>query len=194
MPDYFPAFLDLRGRPCLVVGGGAIAERKVLTLLDCSARVRLVSPSVTSALQALAASGSVEHRAREFRRVDMRGCVLAVAATGVVQVDDAVAQEGQRQRVLVNVVDRPALCDFIYGAVLRRGELQVAVSTGGRAPALAREVRRWLARVLEEDYALLVEEVGRARAAARAAAATPADRLAAGEEVVMRALAAYSSR
>jgi precorrin-2 dehydrogenase/sirohydrochlorin ferrochelatase len=177
-----------------VVGGGAIAERKVLSLLECGARVRLVSPALTSALQALVASGSVEYRARGFRRADVRGCVLAVAATDVAQVDDAVAQACQRQRVLVNVVDRPALCDFIYGSVLRRGELQVAVSTGGRAPALAREVRRRLASVLEDDYATLVEQVGRARAAARAAAITPADRLAAGEEVVMRALAAYSSR
>jgi precorrin-2 dehydrogenase / sirohydrochlorin ferrochelatase len=194
VPDYFPAFLDLRGRRCLVVGGGAIAERKVLSLLECGARVRLVSPSLTSALRALVASGSVEHRARRFRRVDVCGCVLAVAATGAAHVDDAVAQACQRQRVLVNVVDRPARCDFIYGSVLRRGELQVAVSTGGRAPALAREVRRRLESALAEDYAMLVEQVGRARAAARSAAVTPAERLAAGEAVVRRALATHTWR
>lgn len=188
MPDYFPTFLDLRQRRCLVVGGGAIAERKVRSLLECGARVRLVSPVITPALRTLAESGAIEHRARGFRRADVRGCLLAVAAAGIPQVDHAVADECRRRRALVNVVDRPALCDFIYGSVLRRGELQVAVSTGGRAPALAREVRRRLESVVGDDYAALVEDVGRARRTARAAAATPAARLAAGEQVVMRAL------
>src|SRR6266404_5255404 len=130
MPDYFPAFLDLRGRRCLVVGGGAVADRKVHGLLQCGARV--------------------------------------------------------------NAVDRPARCDFIYGSVLRRGELQIAVSTGGRAPALAREIRRRLEPVVGAEYAALVERVGRARQAARATASTPEARLAAGERVVAVALASRS--
>src|SRR2546422_647833 len=91
MPDYFPAFLDLRGRRCLVVGGGAIAERKVHGLLECGARVGVVSPALVPALARLAASGRIEHRARAFRKVDARGCVLVIAATGVAAVDDAVA-------------------------------------------------------------------------------------------------------
>jgi precorrin-2 dehydrogenase len=190
VPDYFPTFLDLRNRRCLVVGGGLIAERKAQSLLSCGARVRLVSPVITPALRALAETGAIEHRARRFRRVDVGGCVLAVAATGIAEIDDAVVAECRRRRALVNVVDRPAVCDFIYGSVLRRGELQVAVSTGGRAPALAREVRRRLEGVVGEDYAALVEDAARARQAARAAAATPAARLAAGERVVMRVLEA----
>jgi len=188
MPDYFPAFLDLRGRRCLVVGGGAVADRKVHGLLQCGARVTVVSPALVPALSRLVAAGRIEHRARAFRKVDARGCVLVVSATGVAEVDDAVAQAARRHGALVNAVDRPARCDFIYGSVLRRGELQIAVSTGGRAPALAREIRRRLEPVVGAEYAALVESVGRARQAARATASTPRARLAAGERVVALAL------
>jgi precorrin-2 dehydrogenase/sirohydrochlorin ferrochelatase len=188
MPDYFPAFLDLRGRRCLVVGGGLIAERKVLGLLECGARVMVVSPALVPGLARLAASGRIEHRARVFRKIDARRSMLAIAATGVAAVDDAVAMAARQHGALVNAVDRPARCDFIYGSVLRRGELQIAVSTGGRAPALAREIRRRLESVVGEQYAALVEDVGRARRAARATARTPQLRLAAGERVVAAAL------
>ena len=91
MAAYYPAFLDLRGRRCLVVGGGTIAERKVTGLLEAGARVRVVSPTLTPALSALARTSAVEHRPRTFRRHDARGCALVVAATGLVMVDDVVA-------------------------------------------------------------------------------------------------------
>src|SRR5213083_3291749 len=188
MPDYFPAFLDLRGRRCLVVGGGAIAERKVHGLLECGARVGVVSPALVPALARLVASGRIEHRARAFRKVDARGCVLIIAATGVAAVDDAVAEAARRHGALVNAVDRPARCDFIFGSILRRGELQIAVSTGGRSPALAREIRRRLEPMFGPEYAELVEQVGRERAHARLRASTAVRRLAAGETVVARAL------
>jgi siroheme synthase-like protein len=188
VPDYFPAFLDLRGRRCLVAGGGPIAERKVEGLLECGARVIVVSPSLGSGLAHLAAIARIEHRARVFRKVDVRGCMLVIAATGVAAVDDAVAAMARRYGALVNAVDRPARCDFIYGSVLRRGQLQIAVSTGGRAPALAREIRRRLEPVIGAEYAALVDEVGRARRAARADASTPPARLLAGERVVETAL------
>jgi precorrin-2 dehydrogenase / sirohydrochlorin ferrochelatase len=188
MPDYFPAFLDLRGRRCLVVGGGEIGERKTHALLDCGARVTIVSPSVTTRLAALAASGRLVHRARPFRRSDPRGCALAVAATGDPRVDRVVAAATRRWRALVNVVDRPQHCDFIVPAVLRRGELQIAVSTGGRSPALAREIRRRLERLFGPEYAGLVRRVGAERRRARTAATTAAGRLEAGERVARLAL------
>jgi len=189
MPDYFPAFLDLRRRRCLVVGGGEIGERKTHALLDCGARVTIVSPSVTQRLAALAASGRLVHRARPFRRSDPRGCALAVAATGDPRVDRVVAAAARRWRTLVNVVDRPQHCDFIVPAVLRRGELQIAVSTGGRSPAIAREIRRRLERFFGPEYGELISRAGEARNRARATARTSAERIEAGERVARLVLA-----
>jgi precorrin-2 dehydrogenase / sirohydrochlorin ferrochelatase len=189
MPDYFPAFLDLRGRRCLVVGGGEIGERKTHALLDCGARVTIVSPSVTTRLAALAASGRLVHRARPFRRSDPRGCALAVAATGDPRVDRVVAAAARRWRALVNVVDRPQHCDFIVPAVLRRGELQIAVSTGGRSPAIAREIRRRLERFFGPEYGELISCAGEARNRARAKARTSVERIEAGERVARLVLA-----
>lgn len=188
MADYFPAFLDLRGRACLVVGGGSVAERKARALVECGARVTVVSPLVTTGLAALVAADRIVHRARRFRRSDLRGCALAIAATGDSIVDAAVESTGRRRRVLVNVVDRPEQCDFILPSVLRRGELQIAVSTGGRSPALAREIRRRLEGLFDPDSGDLVARVGEERRRARAAAATAEERLAAGERVVKLAL------
>lgn len=188
MPDYFAAFLDLRGRRCLVVGGGEIGERKARALLACGAQVTVVSPTATRGLAALALEGRIVERRRSFRRADLRGCALVVAATGDPAVDDVVAALARRARVLVNVVDRPESCDFILPSVLRRGELQIAVSTGGRSPALAREIRRRLEPLFGPEYAELVARTGQARRAARAAARTPAARLAAGRRVAAPAL------
>lgn len=189
MADYFPAFLDLRRRRCLVVGGGAIGERKARALLECGARVTVVSPTVTPGLAALAASGRLAHRARPFRRSDPRGSVLAVAATGDASIDRRVAAAARRWRALVNVVDRPQHCDFIVPAVLRRGELQIAVSTGGRSPAIAREIRRRLERFFGPEYGELIARAGEARRRAREEARTAAERIEAGERVARLVLA-----
>ena len=190
MVDYFPAFLDLRGRRCLVVGGGPIGERKTRDLLDCGARVIVVSPALTAGLAALAAAGLVAHRARRFRRGDVRGCAVVIAATGEASVDTAVASEARRRHALINVVDAPAHCDFIVPSVLRRGQLQIAVSTGGRSPALAREIRRRLEPMFGAAVGEVVEDAGRRRARGRAGAATPIARLDVGERIAADALLA----
>ena len=184
MPDYFAAFLDLRGRRCLVVGGGTVGERKVRDLLACGASVTVVSPALTPGLTVLARSAAVAWKPRRFLRTDVRRCRLVIAATGIASVDRVVAQEARRHRALINVVDRPAACDFIVPSVLRRGELQIAVSSGGRSPALAREIRRRLEPQFGPEYAELVERIGRQRARARAGALTPAARRQAGERIV----------
>lgn len=188
MSRYFPVCVDLGGRRCLVVGGGAVGTRKVLALLASGARVRLASPTATPTLQALAGQGRIEHRRRGFRAGDLAGVTLAIAATGVPRVDAAVAAAARRRGVLVNAVDRPALCDFILPSVLRRGALQVAVSTGGRSPALAREIRRRLEALFPPETADLVERAGRARRLALARAVTPAARARVAELVAARAL------
>jgi len=189
MSRYFPAFLDLRGRRCLVVGGGDVGTRKAETLAECGASVTVVSPSATVELAALVAAGRVVHRQRPFAARDLVGVVLAVAATGVDAVDRAVATLARRRRILINVVDRPKDCDFIVPSVLRRGALQIAVSTGGRSPALAREIRRELEALFPSDYGDFVERVGEARGRARAAATTVAARAAAAEASLSAALA-----
>ncbi len=189
MSPYFPAFLDLHGRRCLVVGGGSIGERKARTLLDCGARVTVVSPVITAGLTGLAQQRRIVHRPRPFEDRDVRGAALAIAATGVAAVDSAVAAAARRRHVLVNVVDRPAECDFILPSVLRRGGLQIAVSTGGRSPALAREIRKELEPLFAPDYGEFVDRVGRARTHARQAADTPRGRMEAAEQVVRTALA-----
>lgn len=194
MAVYYPAFLDVRGRRCLVVGGGVVAERKVMGLLDAGARVRVVSPTLTPALAALRGAGIVEHRARPFRQRDVRGCAVVIAATGLAAVDDAAAGAARRVHVLVNVVDRPSACDFILPSVLRRGDLQIAVSTGGQSPALAREIRQRLEAEIGDDYAELVARVGAARVRLRARRLAPAARMQAADRLAVAALAAHRRR
>jgi siroheme synthase-like protein len=143
---------------------------------------------MTRGLAALAALGRIADRRRTFRRSDLRNCALVVVATGDQGVDDAVAAMARRARVLVNVVDRPEQCDFILPSVLRRGELQIAVSTGGRSPSLAREIRRRLETLFGPEYGELIARTGEARRTARAAARTPAARLEAGRRVAALAL------
>jgi siroheme synthase-like protein len=193
VPDYFPVFLDLRRRRCLVVGGGPVAERKAVALLACGAHLVVVSPTLTPALAALAATGRLEHCRRAFRRGDVGGCTLVVAATGLADVDRSVAAAAKARRALVNVVDRPADCDVILPSVLRRGELQIAVSTGGRSPALAREIRRSLEPLFAADAAAVVERAGRERARGRRTARTARARARAGERVARRALSVLHS-
>jgi siroheme synthase-like protein len=187
--EYFPAFLDLRGRRCLVVGGGAVGERKARDLLESGARVSVVSPALTPGLAELVSRGRVEHRPRRFRRWDARGCAVVVVATGEPRVDAAVASQARRQHALVNVVDDAAHCDFIVPSVLRRGPLQIAVSTSGRSPALAREIRRRLEPLFGPGFGQVVEEAGRSRARIRATEATSDLRVTAGERIASLALA-----
>ena len=154
---YYPVFLEMKDRPCVVVGGGAVAERKVQGLLTAGARVTVVSPELTPALAALKAEGRLQHVARTYREGDLEGYEVAVVATDDGSVNAGVAREGRKRRVWVNAVDDPPNCDFILPSVIRRGELVIAVSTGGASPALARRLREELEAFLEEDNAPLAE-------------------------------------
>lgn len=164
----YPIVLDLRGRPCLVVGGGAVAERKVAGLLDAGARVTVVSPVLSEGLLALAREGRIGWRPRAYAPRDLSGCVLCLVAAGDGAVNAAVAAEARRRGVLVNCADDPERCDFILPSVLRRGPLTVAVSTGGQSPVMARLVREEIDAALGEGCAPLVEIVGQARRVLRA--------------------------
>ncbi len=162
--QYYPAYLELRGRPCIVVGGGEIAERKVTTLLDAGARVTVVSPTLTPGLTALADTHEVVHHSRVYRPGDLTGCWLAYAATGDEAVDAAIASEAEEARVFLNVVDRPRLCSFIVPAIVTRGPVAIAVSTGGASPALAKRLAAELTATVGPEWGLAAVVLGKLRA------------------------------
>ncbi len=162
--DVYPiGLVNLHQRRCVVVGGGAVAERKVGGLLDAGARVVVISPEVTQRVRDWAAAGRVQHLARAYQPGDLAGAFLGIAATDDVRVNAAVWQEGEARRVLVNVVDDPERSHFIAPAVHRQGDLTLTVSTGGRCPALAALIRDQLRAAFGRGYGELVELLGAAR-------------------------------
>ncbi len=141
--SYYPAYLDLHNRLVLLVGGGDVAGRKLATLLEAGAKVRLVSPKLNDHCAGQLGQ-EVEYLARGFEPVDFDGVCLAVSATDDEKVNRSVADEAARRNVFVNVVDVPPLCSFVVPALVRRGELTIAAGTGGAAPAVARRIRERL--------------------------------------------------
>jgi uroporphyrin-III C-methyltransferase/precorrin-2 dehydrogenase/sirohydrochlorin ferrochelatase len=163
MSDCYPISLLIRDLPCLVLGGGAVAERKVLRLLDAGARVRAVAPEITKQLECLSADGIIEVIRREASMEDLDGMRLVIIATSDAETNEAIALEAQRRGLLVNVVDVPRLCNFYVPATVDRGPINVAVSTGGAAPALAKHLRRRLEEVVGEEYGRLAALMGELR-------------------------------
>lgn len=166
---YYPVCLDMTERRCLVVGGGAVAERKVAGLLEAGARLTVVSSSATDRLRDWARAGRVRLLLREYSAGDLGGHSIVFVATDDGRVNADVARGARAAGVLVNAADDPAHCDFILPAVLRRGALTVAVSSGGASPALARTVRDELDGYLDrEDYTALARVAADARRTLRA--------------------------
>lgn len=165
---YFPVFLELSGRPCVVIGGGSVAERKVEGLLAAEAVVTVVSPTVTARLQNLVTARQMQHVARSYQAGDLAGFTLAFAATDDGKVNAAIYREAQERGVWVNASDDPAYCTFLLPGVVRRGDLVVAVGTGGKSPALTRVVREELDALFGQDYTVLIEVTARVRQTLRA--------------------------
>jgi precorrin-2 dehydrogenase/sirohydrochlorin ferrochelatase len=163
MSALFPAFLKLEGRKCLVVGGGAIAEQKLAGLTDAGARVEVIAPRASSSIRSLVESGSVTWRAREFAASDLDGAFLVIAATGDVAVNTQVFREAERRGILCNAVDEPERCHFYYPAVVRRGDLQIAISTNGKSPALAQRIRLELESLFDSSYEPWLQWLGHVR-------------------------------
>lgn len=164
----FPVGLVVAGRPCLVVGGGRVAARKVDGLLACGARVTVIAPEIDDAI---AARPEVTILRRGYRRGDVRGFRLAIAATGNAEVSAAVFDDGEAAGVWVNAADDPPNCSFTLPAILRRGPVTVAVATGGHSPALAAWLRDRLAAELDEGVGDLALELSSRRDAMHAAGA-----------------------
>lgn len=154
---YYPISLEMTDRCCVVVGGGAVAERKVEGLLEAGAAVTVISPVLSERLRRWADERKIRHAARSYAPGDLAGYELAFVASDNAGINAAVFAEGKIRGVWVNAADNPAHCDFILPSVLRRGALAVAVSTGGKSPALSRSIREDLESHLSDDYRLLVE-------------------------------------
>jgi precorrin-2 dehydrogenase len=163
MPNLFPLFLRLEGRRCVLVGAGQVATQKLGGMLAAGAHVHVVAPHVTREIAQLVAEGTLCWSRRPFLPRDLAGATLVIAATGNPEINHLIFQEARRQGVLCNAVDEPQHCDFYYPAVVRRGDLQIAISTAGHSPALAQRLRRELEAEFSESYASWLSFLGRAR-------------------------------
>src|SRR5208282_4880832 len=174
---YIPIFLDVTGRECVVVGGGEVAARKVESLLEAGACVAVVAPRLSPPLQAIVARGLVTHIARDYRPGDICGCVLVHAATADPKLHRELAAEARALGIPINIVDLPELCTFIAPAVVKRGALQIAISTAGASPAFAARLKSVLEDRFGTEYALTLEVLRAARRRLHADEIDSAERL-----------------
>jgi precorrin-2 dehydrogenase/sirohydrochlorin ferrochelatase len=159
----FPIFLKLTGRPCTVIGAGNLAESKIESLITANARVTVISPRANARVTSLAEAGEITLHTREYAQGDLAGQFLAVAATDSPAVNRAVFAEAEASDVLINAVDDPPFCDFYFPSVVRRGDLQIAISTAGASPALAQRLRKEINELLPLDAGDWLAELGNLR-------------------------------
>ncbi len=160
---YYPLFLDLRGRSCLVVGGGKVAERKIRTLLDCGAEVKIVAKDRTTWIESEIEAGRLRFLGKEFSPEQIDGARLVIAATSDSELNRKIAREAEKRGVWCNVVDQPEDCTFILPSIVVRGDLVIAISTSGKSPALARKIREDLEKRFGREYSTFTEILGSVR-------------------------------
>jgi precorrin-2 dehydrogenase/sirohydrochlorin ferrochelatase len=170
---YYPVFLEMKDRRCVVIGGGTVAERRVEGLVAVGANVTVISPAITDRLRNRLTQGAIRHVAREYRTGDRAGYDLVFVATDNSEINAAVAAEAPSLRIWVNSADDPDHCDFILPAVIRRGDLAVAVSTGGVSPAATRAIREELDEYFIVNYAIFVQIAGEVRRELREKSVAP---------------------
>ena len=163
MPAYYPVFLNLEGKRCVIIGCGIIAEGKISKLKETGAQVTIISPDATPTIQKMAKKGVVEWTARKYQTGDLEGAFLGIAATDVRQVNQQIFQEAEELGVVLNVVDDAELCAFIAPSIVERGPVTVAISTGGASPALARKLREAIAEAPALEWADLANVLSKAR-------------------------------
>ena len=163
MQKYYPINLDIRGRDCLVVGGGAVGARKVGSLLACGAAVTVVSPDVGPELERLAAAGAIRIERRGFSPPDLDGRFLVIGATDDVRLNRQISAAAEKRGMLCNIADFPEGCNFILPAVVRRGDLLIAISTSGNSPAFAKTLRKRIAADFGPEYGLFLQLMGAVR-------------------------------
>jgi precorrin-2 dehydrogenase/sirohydrochlorin ferrochelatase len=163
MAALFPMFIKLEGRKCVVVGAGRIAAQKLKSLLDCGADLQIIAPEAVRDIQELARRGLVTWTQTEFCVEHLAGALLVIAATGSPAVNAQVYQAARKHGVLCNAVDEPAQCDFYYPALVRQGDLQIAISTAGKSPALAQRIRKELEVQFDSNYIAWLNWLGAVR-------------------------------
>ena len=156
-------FLKLEGKRCLVVGAGKVGEPKIGSLIDTGAHIHVIALQATERVHEWARDGKITLELRAFASEDLEGTFLAIVATASRDLNEFIYREAERRGILCNVVDVPEYCDFYYPAVVRRGDLQIAVSTSGQSPSLAQRIRQQLERQFGPGYAAVVAELGETR-------------------------------
>lgn len=184
---YYPIFLELKGRPCLIIGAGAVAYQKAKTLIACGAKLSVVSPTMGEGIRELLKQGALRWKRHSFTPQDLDGVELVVAATDDQKVNEEVFRLARKKKIWVNVVDQPALCSFIVPSVVRRGKLVLAISTGGISPALA----KWIRKDLESRYGFEFGKLLKAMARVRNEVKRKVPGVARRKRVFEEALAAY---
>jgi siroheme synthase-like protein len=163
MNTYYPVYIEMRDQPCLVIGGGKVAEGKVDGLLSVRAHVTVISPELTPHLHLLTAQKQITYMARTYQPGDLAGAFMVICATDQPVINHQVWQEATTNHQLVNVVDDTPRCNFIAPSILRKGDLTIAISTSGRAPALAVRLKERLQRELGPEYGRFLELAGELR-------------------------------
>jgi len=167
LASYYPVFLNISDKRCVVVGGGQVALRKVRAMLEHGANIDVISPDLCSELVQLTKRGEINVLNREYQIGDLKGAFVAIAATDNDEINRRIAEEAKRNAVLVNVVDEVKNSDFIVPSYLHRGEITIAISTAGKSPALARKIRTKLEKDFGDEYASLTRLISEVRAEAK---------------------------
>lgn len=157
---FYPILVDLRGKKALVVGGGNIAHRKIVPLLDCGASVEVIAKELSSPVAALLEQGLIRWEHQEFSEEHLGGAFLVIAATDDADLNRRISERAQQRGLLVNAVDQPSECNFIFPSILRRGDLVVAISTSGQSPAFAKKIREDLEEQFGEEFASFLALMG----------------------------------
>ncbi|WP_053956643.1 precorrin-2 dehydrogenase/sirohydrochlorin ferrochelatase family protein [Inediibacterium massiliense] len=163
MNKYYPMMLNIYNQPCLVIGGGEVAQRKISSLLSYGANITLISPHITEKLNSLVEEGKIKYIKREYKEGDLKGYFLAYITTNYKKVNELCIKEARKEGVLVNIADHPKECDFFIPAVFHRGDLQVCISTNGKSPMLTKKIKEELKELFPKEYEEFIYVLGEIR-------------------------------
>ncbi|HET7433517.1 MAG TPA: bifunctional precorrin-2 dehydrogenase/sirohydrochlorin ferrochelatase [Thermoanaerobaculia bacterium] len=172
---YYPIYLDIEGRNVLIIGGGNVCARKAETMMKYGARVTIVSPEFTDEIEGWAGEGCLQLKRKTYDESDLDDAHIVIASTDVQAINEQIAADCRSRRIPVNVVDVTPLCEFIVPAIIEKGSIQIAISTGGKSPALARTLKEDLQRTIGPEYAEVNDVLGSLRDAAKAAPSLATD-------------------